>query len=621
MFVGLVTNMDSRGLATDARLLAGLLDSLGHQSEFIQYDKPYDKTSELLIFCEVVVPRFFSLSKAAPWLFVNPEFLFERDFKTIRTQFGKVLCKTKEAHRICSKHFGAKAVYTGFLSADKMRSDIARENRFLHIAGSSKVKGTRSVVDSWRWSHNGITLKMPLTIVSDWLDQEGDLPGMIDVVKDVSEEELTRLQNSHRFHLQPSGTEGFGHVLREAMSVNAVLLTTDAAPMNELDSIFTVPSESVSICREATVHEVSAIEIHKAARQMMTLPLNSVNARAEFLTANREFTERFEILLMELEPAEYRPMVKYTREFPEQKRVAFLGNFRHTFCTESDLAWSFEHIGHEVIRIQEDLATVTDLHSAVLDADMFIWVHTHGWNNLSDFEMHDFLAFLRKRSIPSASFHLDKYFGIPEREQRIGIDPFWKADFVFTADGGFQEHFWSRGVNHFWLPPGIVERAVHYGFPRTDLRCDVAFVGAGLGYHPCYPFREELIKFLHKNYAGRFKHFEGIRESGLNDVYASAKVVVGDSIFAGTPKYWSDRLPETAGRGGFLLFPRIEGMTIPCATYEPQNLSDLKEQIDRWLEQPVERRAITAACIEHVREHDTYRHRVNEILRVVLDGK
>ena len=50
----------------------------------------------------------------------------------------------------------------------------------------------------------------------------------------LSDGELRRLQNSHRFHLCPSQTEGSGHYLVEALSVGATTLTLDAAPMNEL---------------------------------------------------------------------------------------------------------------------------------------------------------------------------------------------------------------------------------------------------------------------------------------------------------------------------------------------------------------------------------------------------
>ena len=53
-----------------------------------------------------------------------------------------------------------------------------------------------------------------------------------------------------------------------------------------------------------------------------------------------------------------------------------------------------------------------------------------------------------------------------------------------------------------------------------------------------------------------------IRNHDLNRLYASVKVCVGDSLCPGFnhPRYWSDRLPETIGRGGFIIHPRIEGI-------------------------------------------------------------
>lgn len=39
--------------------------------------------------------------------------------------------------------------------------------------------------------------------------------------------------------------------------------------------------------------------------------------------------------------------------------------------------------------------------------------------------------------------------------------------------------------------------------------------------------------------------------------------MIGDSCFAGSPKgayYWSDRIPETLGRGGFLIHPYVDGL-------------------------------------------------------------
>jgi hypothetical protein len=89
---------------------------------------------------------------------------------------------------------------------------------------------------------------------------------------------------------------------------------------------------------------------------------------------------------------------------------------------------------------------------------------------------------------------------------------------------------------------------------------------------------------------------------------------VGDCIFAGTPNYWSDRLPETCGRGGFLLHPKVEGLDIPVATYEPQNLQSLEEQIDAWLHSDGWRKADTKRCANIVRDSHTWTDRMQEIL-------
>ena len=50
----------------------------------------------------------------------------------------------------------------------------------------------------------------------------------------VPENQLRQLENDCEVHVIPSQAEGYGHVIGEAMSCAAVVVTTDAPPMNEL---------------------------------------------------------------------------------------------------------------------------------------------------------------------------------------------------------------------------------------------------------------------------------------------------------------------------------------------------------------------------------------------------
>ena len=109
---------------------------------------------------------------------------------------------------------------------------------------------------------------------------------------------------------------------------------------------------------------------------------------------------------------------------------------------------------------------------------------------------------------------------------------FWKTDAVFTADGGNDDRFRSRGVNHVWLPPAVVERDCYFGTPHACYNSPVAFAGAE-GYHPEYPFRARMVGRLRETYGSNFRVYQGIREVDINNLYASARVMVGDSCFAG----------------------------------------------------------------------------------------
>jgi hypothetical protein len=239
---------------------------------------------------------------------------------------------------------------------------------------------------------------------------------------------------------------------------------------------------------------------------------------------------------------------------------------------------------------------------------------------------------LRDLTIPSVSYHLDLYVGI-QREEGLDTDSFWRTDFVFTPDGdpGSAEVFKSKGINHFYLPPAIWKGECHAGTPKPEYECDVLFVGGGGSvYHPDdWPYRAKLLDWLSETYGDRYKKFgypePTIRNGELNDLYASAKVVVGDSLCKNFTheNYWSDRLYETTGRGGFLIFPYIKGIEDEyelgeeLITYTFDDWAELRAAIDFYIMNDTRRKQILAAGMARTKRDHTYEVRLKKMLSIV----
>lgn len=307
--------------------------------------------------------------------------------------------------------------------------------------------------------------------------------------------------------------------------------------------------------------------------------------------------------------------------------IAFRGNFRPSFSTETHIAAELEGLGHQVIRIQEDEIPWVAVPDLASDADLLWWTCT--WHEDLD-GGHAALETLRQRGVPSIAHHLDLYLGL-DRESLVDIDPFWQSvDRVFTADGdpSHAEEFARRGIEHRWIRPGVYSAETGLGTYRRDLAAPVGFVGSWQRYHREWPYRQQLVRWLRSTYRRQVAlHPSGkpIRGQDLNDLYASVKVIVGDSCNpGGITHYWSDRLYETLGRGGFLIFPHIDGIEdegfedgVHLRFYEYGDFRGLKSLIDHYTRRDDEREEIRRAGQQFVAERATYRHRVAEILETL----
>ncbi|WP_029925463.1 glycosyltransferase family protein [Nocardia otitidiscaviarum] len=302
-------------------------------------------------------------------------------------------------------------------------------------------------------------------------------------------------------------------------------------------------------------------------------------------------------------------------------KIAFLGNFRVSYTSETHHAATLEALGHDVIRLQEAAAPALDILATAIECDLFVWVHTHGWHTDG---IERVLGALKAAGVPTMTYHLDLWLGL-RREQDMHTDPYWQVGHFFTADRLMAEWLTTNTpVRGHYLPAGVYDRECYLAAPGA--RFDVAFVGSRK-YHPEWPYRPQLIDWLRATYGGQFRHYGNgglgiVRGPELNQVYADAKIVVGDSLCLNYryPDYWSDRVYETLGRGGFLIHPRVPGMDEHfedrkhLVFYDFGDFDQLRALIGHYLTHDEEREAIRSTGHEHVKANHTYVHRWSTIL-------
>lgn len=332
-------------------------------------------------------------------------------------------------------------------------------------------------------------------------------------------------------------------------------------------------------------------------------------------------------------------------------RVLQIGNFQpgvtDPWSTETHLKRALEYNGHQVEAAQEDLDGLWSrlANQEWADSwDFVLWTRT-GWDYTSPehgrYEsqaetlllQYRFLSRMKKLGVPVVGYHLDLFFGLNPARVAVLDEPFGQCDLVVTADGGHQAEFEAKGINHLWFPPAVSLAECEPGMFRDEFHSPIAFVGNWTGdYHRESAHRHELVQWLQTNYARDCVfwpprgHTRQIRGNDLRDLYASVDVVVGDSCFAGQiPNYWSDRIPETLGRGGFLIHPDVPGLAEKFPGDLPYlwpagDWDALHEQIEYALTiGPQGRQRLTVEARQWVMETATYEQRMSELVYLLID--
>jgi glycosyltransferase involved in cell wall biosynthesis len=322
---------NQRGLSHDIRLLSRTLVGLGHQVHITRLG-PHRQDgcwkSRLLylrmlwrrlctgdhkatlydvnIALEHVRPTYFALARVN-LLIPNPEWLSSRSQRYL-DRFDAILCKTRYAVELFRAR-GCRAIHIGFDSPDCLDDSVPRQPSFLHLAGASRMKGTKRLLALWQrhpeWPKL-VLLQSPRTASRLAHPHPANIEHRVGYLTDIRE--IRCLQNSHAFHLCLSETEGWGHYIAEAMSCKAVVITSDAPPMNELVSaergvlVETTEGKPFNLI---TLRRFDEASLERAVEHVMAMPevqraAIGERARAWFLSNGAAFADRVDAALRQL---------------------------------------------------------------------------------------------------------------------------------------------------------------------------------------------------------------------------------------------------------------------------------------------------------------------------------
>lgn len=293
----------------------------------------------------------------------------------------------------------------------------------------------------------------------------------------------------------------------------------------------------------------------------------------------------------------------------ENTKIAYIGGFSRLH-DEEYIARSFEMNGCTVVRIPQ-VTSWFDLKQ-VLERELPDILLYGKWECPK--ELFPTILKLKRTGMKTVCWIFDLYFDYT-REYQVRNKAFFKSDFVFTTDGGHGPKWTQYGIKHQCLRQGIYDKEC-YLVPFKEPKYDVVFVGSD---NPIYQERKERLRHI-SSYCN-FKWFgkrdtNEVRGTALNELFAESKVVVGDSYYS--PHYWSNRVVETLGRGGFLIHQDVPGLKEEypdLVTYKKGDLQDLRSKIEYYLSHEEERRDIIQKNYQLVKSRYTMDKKCGDLIQ------
>ena len=280
------------GIVADKDTIKEILENNGFKVEVVIYNDIKTKLSSSLLFKKVKLQIFIehtnlehpleTFPAEKTYIFVNQEYIQDWDIARMLDKTVIPLCKTQESLKTLRKLDIMNAKYVGFGNNRKneyVDTITKLPNLFIHIVGSSPMKGTKTLIDTWiqkKINHTLIitannksygntnlfnywkSLKpkvkpLPDSLLDKWeewkkitntITNKSSLPQFESINSCaiyfcgsvVDYNVIQFLQSVADVHMCPSLIEGWGQYIDEGRRAKAVVLTLDAPPMNELIS-------------------------------------------------------------------------------------------------------------------------------------------------------------------------------------------------------------------------------------------------------------------------------------------------------------------------------------------------------------------------------------------------
>lgn len=270
-------------------------------------------------------------------------------------------------------------------------------------------------------------------------------------------------------------------------------------------------------------------------------------------------------------------------------KVLYIAKFDEFYKTGNYVADAFNRQSVQVIKVSPEI--VFEKIKTIVD------------NEQPDFvlcgkamRVNQLIPWLKSRSIHSVFWLYDMAWGsspvASANLNHILEMNLHESDLFFSTDGGHDEEWATVGVDHLILRQGI-HLPDHVWVQKIKINFDILFTG-----YLYFDRRTKMINFLQQKYGKQFRHIaSGLRGRKLSEVIQATKIVIVDSY--PSHKYWSNRVYETAGRGGFVLHSATDGLVDEFVNnrdiiiFQHDNqFEHLETTIDRYLEDEQDRERI-----------------------------